>query len=77
MNKELIDKAIEENKSVLFSEKFVELEMFNDNEGNAIFEIKLDDNQSLCVTTFELEGLVKIFNENKDLIKYYVDKVEG
>ena len=77
MNKELIDKAIETKSSVLFTEKFVELEMFDDNEGNVTFEIKLDDDQSLCVTTFELESLVKIFNENKNLIKYYVDKIEG
>jgi len=75
MNKQDINEALKNNTSVLFSAKFIKLEMYNDGEGNPFFEIKLDDEQTLAVTLFELENLVKIFNDNEKLIKQYTDKI--
>ena len=50
-----------------FEAQYIRVSLTNDGDGNPICTIKLDDDQELNITAFELEGL-------KDIIyKHYVE----
>ena len=57
-----------------FEEQYIRLSITNDGEGNPLCSIKLDDEQELVVTAFELEGLRKILSRNGKKIKNYFNK---
>lgn len=63
------------NPDLSFKKDFIKLEIDNDGEGNPICTIKLDDNQELALTCFELLNLKDILNENKEEIKEYFEQV--
>ena len=58
-----------------FEEQYIRLSITNDGEGNPLCSIKLDDEQELVVTAFELEGLRKILSKNGKEIKNYCNKL--
>ena len=58
-----------------FEEQYIRLSITNDGEGNPLCSIKLDDEQELVVTAFELEGLRKILSKNGKEIKNYCNKI--
>ena len=62
-------------ETLLFKEDYIRLEITNDGEGNPLCSIKLDDEQELVVTAFELENLRKILSENGKEIKNYCNKI--
>jgi hypothetical protein len=57
-----------------FEEQYIRLSITNDGEGNPLCSIKLDDEQELVITAFELEGLRKILSKNGKKIKNYFNK---
>ena len=61
-------------ETLSFEEDYIRLEITNDGEGNPLCSIKLDDEQELVVTAFELEGLRKIMSKNDKKIKNYFNK---
>ena len=63
------------NPDLSFEKDFIKLEIDNDGEGNPICTIKLDDNQELVLTCFELLNLKDILTENKEEIKEYFEQV--
>jgi hypothetical protein len=58
-----------------FEEQYIRLSITNDGEGNPLCSIKLDDEQELVITAFELEGLRKILSKNGKKIKNYCNKI--
>ena len=65
------------NKVILFREKFIGLTLMDDGEGNPLFEILLDDEQSLCLTQFELKNLLSICKKHKKEIDYFINQVNN
>ena len=57
-----------------FEEQYIRLSITNDGGGNPLCSIKLDDEQELVVTAFELENLRKILSKNGEKIKNYFNK---
>ena len=65
------------NPELSYSADFIRLEIDHDGEGNAHCTIRLDDNQTLTLTQYELLNLRNILNENIEEIKEYFKKVES
>ena len=63
------------NPELSYKENFVTLEIDQDYEGNAFCTIKLDDEQKLTVTEFELLNLKKILDDNITEINEYFEQV--
>lgn len=63
------------NPDLFYQEDFISLGIDNDQEGNALCTIKLDDEQELTITEDELLNLRKILNENFDEIQEYFHQI--
>ena len=63
------------NPDLFYQEDFISLGIDNDQEGNALCTIKLDDGQELTITEDELLNLRKILNENFDEIQEYFHQI--
>lgn len=59
-----------------YKKKFIQLEVENDGEGNALHTIKLDDEQELTITIYELAHLKEILDENFNEILEYSKNLE-
>ena len=59
-----------------YREDYVSLNIINDGEGNPLCSIKLDDEQELVVTQYELLNLKKIMDEHMDEILSYFTFIE-
>lgn len=62
-------------KELNFTEDYISLNIIDDGEGNPLCSIKLDDEQELTITEFELINLKKIMDEHIDEILSYFDTV--
>ena len=62
-------------KELNFTEDYISLNVIDDGEGNPLCSIKLDDEQELTITQFELINLKKIMDEHIDEILSYFDTV--
>ena len=63
------------NPDLFYEEDFISLGIDQDEEGNALCTIKLDDEQKLTITEDELLNLRKILNENFDEIQEYFHRI--
>ena len=63
------------NPDLFYQEDFISLGIDNDQEGNALCTIKLDDGQELTITEDELLNLRKILNEHFDEIQEYFNQI--
>ena len=63
------------NPDLFYQEDFISLGIDNDQEGNALCTIKLDDGQELTITEDELLNLRRILNENFDEIQEYFHQI--
>jgi hypothetical protein len=63
------------NPDLFYQKDFISLGIDNDQEGNALCTIKLDDGQELTITEDELLNLRKILNENFDEIQEYFNQI--
>ena len=63
------------NPDLFYQEDFISLGIDNDQEGNALCTIKLDDEQELTITEDELLNLRKILNEHFDEIQEYFNQI--
>lgn len=64
-------------KELNFTEDYISLNIIDDGEGNPLCTIKLDDEQELTITQFELINLKKIMDEHIDEIQDYFYRVEN
>ena len=64
-------------KELNFAEDYISLNIIDDGEGNPLCSIKLDDEQELTITEFELINLKKIMDEHMDEILSYFDTVNN
>ena len=64
------------NPDLSFEEDFIKLEIDNDGECNAICTIKIDDDSSITLTSFELENLMRILREHRTEIEEYFQQLE-
>ena len=58
-----------------YAEDYISLNIIDDGEGNPLCSIKLDDEQELAITEFELINLKKIMDEHIDEILSYFDTI--
>lgn len=65
------------NKVILFREDYIGLTLIDDGEGYPLFEILLDDDQSLCLTQFELKNLLTICTKYKKKIDCFINQVNN
>ena len=60
------------NPDLHYEEDFIELDIEDDQEGNAHCTIRIDDGQELVITEHELRGLIRILQDNhKDIEDYF------
>ena len=64
------------NPDLSFEEDFIKLEIENDGECNAMCTIKIDDNDSLTLTSFEMVNLMTILREHHTEIEEYFQQLE-
>ena len=63
------------NPDLFYQEDFISLGIDNDQEGNALCTIRLDDGQELTITEDELLNLRRILNENFNEIQEYFHQI--
>ena len=63
------------NPDLSYQEDFIGLDIEQDDVGNALCTIRLDDGQELTITENELLNLRKILNENFDEIQEYFHQI--
>ena len=63
------------NPDLSYQEDFIGLDIDQDDVGNALCTIRLDDGQELTITENELLNLRKILNENFDEIQEYFHQI--
>lgn len=63
------------NPDLSFEEDFIKLEIENDEEGNALCTIEIDDGQKLTITEDELIGLKRILTDHYSEIEEYFEQV--
>ena len=56
---------------LVYKKKYIQLKVENDGEENALHTIKLDDEQELTITIYELANLKEILDENFNEILEY------
>ena len=63
------------NPDLLYEEDYIKLAIDNDGEGNSLCTIKIDDQQEITLTQFELMNLYDILRYNHREIEEYFEQV--